>query len=58
MAMPHETSSISPFVTASIGVETAIADVDSNPRNFVEEVDRMLYAAKHNGRNRIEVATL
>lgn len=56
LQIPHEKSGISPFVTASIGVETAIADADTSSLHFVEEVDRTLYAAKHNGRNRIEVA--
>lgn len=56
LQIPHEKSRISPFVTASIGVETAVADAETSSLHFVEEVDRMLYTAKHNGRNRIEVA--
>lgn len=58
LRIPHEKSSVSQFVTASIGVETTMASAQSNPRHFVEEVDRMLYAAKQNGRNRIVAATL
>ncbi|HUW54771.1 MAG TPA: sensor domain-containing diguanylate cyclase [Rhodanobacter sp.] len=58
LRIPHEKSSISPFVTASIGVETTVPDGETTPRDLVEEVDRMLYAAKHNGRNRIEAARL
>lgn len=56
LQIPHEKSGISPFVTASIGVETKVADARTNPMSFVEQVDRMLYTAKHNGRNRIEAA--
>ena len=45
-------------VTASFGV----ADLNSVPQNslpraIVESADRALYAAKHGGRNRVEVAT-
>jgi len=58
LRIPHEKSSISQFVTASIGVETTVPDGETTPRDLVEEVDRMLYAAKHNGRNRIEAARL
>ncbi|MDE3073061.1 MAG: diguanylate cyclase [Pseudomonadota bacterium] len=58
LQIPHKNSSASPFLTASIGVETTIPDGAATPREFVEEVDRMLYAAKRNGRNRIEAARL
>ncbi len=58
LQIPHGKSSVSPFVTASIGVKTTIPAGATTPRDFVEEVDRMLYAAKHNGRNRIEAARL
>lgn len=54
LQIPHGKSGVSPFVTASIGVGTAVADGEATSRDFVEDVDRMLYAAKHNGRNRVE----
>ena len=58
LQIPHKKSSVSQFVTASIGVKTTVPAGGTTPRDFVEEVDRMLYAAKHNGRNRIEAARL
>lgn len=58
LQIPHKNSSVSQFVTASIGVKTTVPAGDTTPREFVEEVDRMLYAAKDNGRNRIEAASL
>jgi len=53
----HETSAAGTFVTASFGVGTTVA-ATTESRDFVEEVDRLLYMAKRNGRNRIEAATL
>lgn len=58
LRMPHENSSASHVVTASFGVETTVARAEGNPRQFVEAVDRMLYAAKQSGRNRIVAATI
>lgn len=56
LRVPHGKSAVSPLVTASIGVGTAVAGTDESPRNMMEKVDRLLYAAKRNGRNRIEAA--
>jgi diguanylate cyclase (GGDEF)-like protein/PAS domain S-box-containing protein len=42
------------FVTASVGVGTTLARAQDSARAFVEAVDRLLYAAKRRGRNRIE----
>ncbi|HEX7858072.1 MAG TPA: sensor domain-containing diguanylate cyclase [Sphingobium sp.] len=53
LAVPHAKSDCSPFVTASVGVGTTIPSADSRSRDFCELVDRRLYAAKQNGRNRI-----
>jgi len=55
LKIPHETSGISGYVTASFGVGTVVAEPGRDARDFVEAVDRMLYAAKSGGRNRIEV---
>ncbi|MEO5596074.1 MAG: sensor domain-containing diguanylate cyclase [Lysobacteraceae bacterium] len=54
MQIPHGNSTVSSFVTASIGVVTVVVATEENSRELVERVDRMLYAAKHKGRNRIE----
>lgn len=45
-------------VTVSIGVGTAIPDGTMKPYPFIEAVDQQLYAAKKNGRNRIETVQI
>lgn len=52
-AIPHETSSVAPTVTVSIGVGTIIPSRDDSALLFIEEVDRRLYRAKQEGRNRV-----
>ena len=54
-AIPHETSAVAPTVTVSIGVGTVIPSRDDNALLFIEEVDRRLYLAKQEGRNRVVV---
>ncbi len=49
----HETSSCSAFVTASVGVGTIIPPIAATSRDFCETVDKLLYVAKQNGRNRV-----
>ena len=50
----HEQSPIGPRVTLSIGVGTIIPKAGDRMADFVHAVDENLYAAKKNGRNRIE----
>ncbi|HRE16205.1 MAG TPA: sensor domain-containing diguanylate cyclase [Rhodocyclaceae bacterium] len=45
-------------VTVSIGVGTIVPSDQSKPSEFIDAVDKQLYAAKHNGRNRIETVEL
>ncbi|MBI1423365.1 MAG: diguanylate cyclase [Gammaproteobacteria bacterium] len=54
--IPHEKSSVSDLVTVSVGVSTIIPE-DNKLDKFIKSVDRLLYKAKKNGRNRIEVNT-
>lgn len=49
----HARSGVSPVITASFGVSTLIPDKNSDPLAFMEAVDRLLYQAKRNGRNRV-----
>ena len=55
LQIPHGDSGVSDFVTVSVGVGTACGRAYAAARDFVETVDRALYAAKSGGRNRIEV---
>ena len=58
LKVPHEKSSVSQFVTASIGVGTINPSAEMGPKNFIEAVDKLLYAAKQTGRNRTESGRL
>lgn len=53
-AIAHAQSPHEQRVTLSIGVGTATPADYATPSEFIEAVDRQLYAAKKNGRNRIE----
>lgn len=54
-AIAHAQSPHEQRVTLSIGVGTAVPGDYAKPSDFIEAVDQRLYAAKNNGRNRIEV---
>ena len=51
-AIPHETST-GAIVTASMGAGTTVPNDPASARTFLEEVDRCLYKAKHDGRNQL-----
>jgi diguanylate cyclase (GGDEF)-like protein len=53
LKIPHEKSSVSEFVTISIGVASVIPGKDefSNSEILLREADRALYQAKYDGRN-------
>lgn len=55
-AIAHAHSPSDQCVTVSIGVGTVTPSAQAKPSDFIEAVDRQLYAAKKNGRNRIEAA--
>lgn len=52
--LPNERSPTAPIVTASIGVASMYPSRGMKPELLVEQADARLYAAKNNGRNRIE----
>jgi len=53
-AITHAKSPFDQKLTVSIGVGTTVPRDGMEPSAFIEAVDRQLYAAKKNGRNRIE----
>ena len=56
LQIPHQKSGDSQWVTFSMGVGTLNPSADMAPSGFVDAVDKLLYAAKQKGRNRIEAA--
>lgn len=53
-AITHALSPHDRRLTVSIGVGTIIPGEQANPSGFADSIDQQLYAAKKNGRNRIE----
>jgi len=56
LKIPHKNSDSADHVTLSIGVATLCPEEGSSPNELIEAADRVLYKAKDNGRNCIEVA--
>lgn len=54
LQIPHVGSEISQILTISLGVSTIVPDQGDSPLAFFDKVDRLLYQAKQNGRNRAE----
>jgi diguanylate cyclase (GGDEF)-like protein len=53
LKIPHESSKIGPYVTASLGIASTIPAPTISADSLVLEADRALYQAKLAGRNRI-----
>jgi diguanylate cyclase (GGDEF)-like protein/PAS domain S-box-containing protein len=53
-AIAHAGSSVSPRLTISLGVSTLLPEQDARPLDFIDRVDKLLYQAKQNGRDRVE----
>jgi diguanylate cyclase (GGDEF)-like protein len=53
LAIPHEYSSVSPLVSVSIGVATAVPVRGARVNDLIHFADKALYVAKAQGRNRI-----
>ena len=54
-AIPHAHSPHEQRITVSIGVGTVVPGASLTPSGLMEVVDQRLYAAKHQGKNRIEL---
>ncbi len=55
--IPHSTSAIASHVTISLGVSSAIPDGKLKPNILISRADSALYQAKHDGRNRVVLAS-
>jgi len=51
LKIPHEQSSVSPFVTLSIGIYVQRCGTSNDMRVLYDLADKALYTAKNNGRN-------
>lgn len=53
LEIPHRYSDADNIVTISLGLSTVIPRADMSRQAFIEQADKMLYQAKHSGRNRV-----
>lgn len=51
--IPHAGLTVGDCLTASFGVGTIVPERKDSPEQFIDTVDRRLYAAKQRGRNRV-----
>jgi diguanylate cyclase (GGDEF)-like protein/PAS domain S-box-containing protein len=54
LQIPHQQSAVSELLTISIGAGTLVPTHSHDLRDFIDEVDRALYQAKQQGRNRVQ----
>jgi len=55
LKIPHEKSSVSPFITVSIGIHVAECGLPHDINDLYNQADKALYAAKNSGRNKTVV---
>jgi diguanylate cyclase (GGDEF)-like protein len=56
LGIEHRASTAAPCLTVSLGVATVRPEEGLRPEDLVSRADQALYAAKQNGRNRVELA--
>ncbi len=56
-AIDHKRSEISPYLTCSMGIVSAVPDISCSSDDFLTAADTAMYEAKKRGRNRIVVST-
>jgi diguanylate cyclase (GGDEF)-like protein len=56
LAIPHPSSSVSEFVTVSVGVASTVPQINQSHLDFIKRADLALYKAKNAGRNRYALA--
>ncbi|VXB82092.1 PAS domain S-box-containing protein/diguanylate cyclase (GGDEF) domain-containing protein [Pseudomonas sp. 8AS] len=54
LRIPHPQSNVAPLLTISLGVGTLVPEQGDAPLAFIEAVDRLLYQAKQQGRDRLQ----
>lgn len=57
LEIPHIQSSVSEYVSLSLGVASIVPSPYLDPKDLIESADKALYRAKLNGRNRVEIST-
>ena len=58
LKISHEDSDVSPYLTVSLGVVTAVPGQGISSKEFVDTADQLLYKAKESGRNQYKMETL